>query len=575
MSKKESFFVDPSQTALGQLLKDIKSQVKAAVGNIGTSATSPYHKYQKDPVGFAKEVMKISVITIEQEEALRSVVENPVTILQSANGVGKTFLMAVIAAWAYKCFEECQVYTAAAPPEDNLKRLLWGEIGRVLADNKALFADDKISIPSLEIKRSPLQFITGVTIPQAGDDAMKVARFSGKHSPFLFFLIDEGDALPKAVYEAIESCLSGGFGRLVISYNPRSKTNPVYQKSERNEGHTIILSAFNHPNVRTGRDIVPGAVNREKTCQRIVKWTRPLRRGESLTNTFEVPDFLVGYVATDNDGKTKLPMIEAGRRKIVLPEFAYMVLGLPSSKTSNQLIDREWCEVAMERYRRWVNAHGIVPPTAGKKRSGLDVAEFGVDFSILTHRTGDFVFPQIEWGGVNITEVSRTAEGYCLEYESEEIYVDSNGLGAGVWSNLVSFGLPALRIMVTGSATLSAEADGETLGEFDRIRDQMWWTCREWLKNNPNAMLPDGESEGQFDLIDQLCAATYDRTKYGKIKICDNDVMKAKLGDTSPDKATSLVLTFAPPPDDDKAGDYNSSSYIDDDDNGTRHSRLL
>lgn len=545
------------------ILQELRDDLLTTVQEREKADLRDYYKYRERPEAFIKEVLKDEYVTPDQKKVLRSVIENPITVLESANGTGKSFIMPRIGVFFYKVFPGAQIYMAAAPPEDNLKRILGGELGDIITKNPGLFVEDKVSLSSMEIKRSPLEFISGVTIPQSGDDAAKKARFSGKHAPVLIFLIDEGDALPKSIYEAIESCMSGGYARLVISYNPRSKSNPVYQMARSGNANVIKLTAFNHPNVVYGRDIIPGAVNREVTCRRIAEWTRPMIQGESLDNTFEVPTFLVGYEPTKNDGVTKLPKITAGRRKIVQAEFSYMVLGEATSMSDNQLIDREWCERAMERYKLWVKMHGIVPPSAEPTRMGLDVAEFGNDFSVGTFRNGGFVRPQVVWGGVDVTQTSRIAEGHFLDNQCESIFVDANGLGAGVWSNLVSRNINAYRIMVQGAPTEFAKMEGEVLGQFDRIRDQMWWALREWLRLDPNAMLPDGDSEKQYGLIDQICAATYQRvTTTNKIKICSNDVMKEKLNGKSPDHATSLALTFAPIPDEDASGEITSDNYL-------------
>ena len=910
------------------ILKELRDDLLHTVQERERFQQRDFHKYRNRPEAFIKEVLKEEFLTEDQKKVLRSVVENPITVLESANGVGKSFIMPRIGVFFYKVYNGCQVYMAAAPPEDNLKRILGGELGNIVAKNPGLFLDDKVSLSSMEIKRSALEFISGVTIPQSGDEAAKKARFcvdaedifekldgshvlykdlvgikslpvksvnkwfeiedsiaefydngeeeifeittqdgkvyrrtanhplftgsmskpqnlkylsqryrvvprgwtpveklkrgdlllcpqstefnfgnlienedvvkvlayligdggltqksprfyqqknkqldelracvealgcrlngeginyaysivgdgdlnivtkfvekynlrgknannktlgelknlekplmalflsrlfstdgcacvkknrkynvaeisytsnsevlvreiqlilqrfgirgtvrkkrttwvleihrkadiisfaeqigiygkeekvnqclevlkditpfgawrkagipgfawervasvksigvrptvcvtvpgnetyltslvehnSGKHSPVLIFLIDEGDALPKSIYEAIESCMSGGFARLVISYNPRSKTNPVYQMARSGNANVIKLSAFNHPNVICGKNLVPGAVTREATCRRIAEWTRPLIRGESLENTFEVPTFLVGVQPLKNDGVSYLPKITTGRRKIIQPEFSYMVLGEASSMADNQLIDREWCVQAMERYKIWTLVHGMVPPVAVSTIMGLDVAEFGKDFSVATFRTGGFVRPQIVWGGVNVTETSYVAEKHFLENQCESVFVDSNGLGAGVWSNLISRNINAHRIMVQGSPTKLADMEGEILGEFDRIRDQMWWNVREWLRTDPNAMLPTGESEEQYGLIDQLCSATYKRaTGTNRIKICGNEVMEEKLNGKSPDHATSLALTFAPIPSEEGTGELDSSNYL-------------
>lgn len=545
------------------ILQSLRDDLLSTVQDRVKTDQRDFYKYRTNPERFIKEILKDQYVTSDQKKVLKSVIENPITVLESANGTGKSFIMPRIGVFFYKVFPGTQVYMAAAPPEDNLKRILGGELGNIISQNPALFSDDKVSLSSMEIKRSPLEFISGVTIPQSGDDAAKKARFSGKHAPVLIFLIDEGDALPKSIYEAIESCMSGGYARLVISYNPRSKSNPVYQMARSGNANVIKLTAFNHPNVISGKEIIPGAVNREVTCRRIAEWTRPMVQGESLDNTFEVPTFLVGYEPTKNDGVTKLPRISAGRRKIVQSEFSYMVLGEATSMSDGQLIDREWCERAIERYRMWVKLHGITPPKADETLMGLDVAEFGKDFSVGTFRNGGFVFPQVVWGGVDVTMTSQIAEGHYIEKDCSSIFVDSNGLGAGVWSNLVSRNINAHRIMVQGSPTEFAKMEGEVLGQFDRIRDQMWWALREWLRLDPNAMLPDGETEKQYGLIDQLCAATYQRVATSnKIKICSNDVMKEKLNGLSPDHATSLALTFAPIPDDDSSGEINSDNWL-------------
>lgn len=545
------------------ILQELTADISQTLQEQEKADLRDYVKYRTRPALFVKEVLKEPFITPDQEKVLESVVNNPITVLESANGTGKSYIMPRIGVWAYKVFPGAQVYMAAAPPEDNLKRIMGGELGGIIDKNKGLFLEDKVSLSSMEVKRSSLEFISGVTIPQSGDEAAKKARFSGKHAPYLIFLIDEGDALPKCIYEAIESCMSGGFARLVISYNPRSKSNPVYQMARSGNANVIKLTAFNHPNVVSGKNLIPGAVDREVTCRRIAEWSRPLVDGENLDNTFEVPEFLVGYVPKKQDGITVLPPISSGKRKIIQPEFSYMVLGEATSMSDNQLIDRDWCMRAIQRYKLWVKIHGIVPPNAEPTLLGLDVSEFGNDFNVETLRNGGFVRPQVVWGGVDITATSRIVEGHALQHQVDDLFIDSNGLGAGVWSNLKERQLNAHRIMVQGATQDFATIDGEVLGQFDRIRDEMWWRMREWLRTDNTAMLPDGETEEQYGLIDQLCAATYQRvSRTNRIKICDNDVMKEKLNGKSPDHATSLALTFAPVPEEESSGELSTSNYM-------------
>jgi hypothetical protein len=188
-----------------------------------------------------------------------------------------------VSVWYYLCHQGTKVFTAAAPPFENLKNILWGEIGQIIRDHSELFKGQDHT--SLDIRRGPQEFLTGVTIPSAGTEEEKEAKFSGKHQAFMLFAMDEGDAIPDAVYRGIESCMSGGHVRLLIMFNPRKSSGAVYRmirdaRAGAGEAHVVHLSAFRHPNVITGKDIIPGAVTRDKTIKRINLWCRPLRPGD-------------------------------------------------------------------------------------------------------------------------------------------------------------------------------------------------------------------------------------------------------------------------------------------------------
>ena len=96
-------------------------EIEALLGN------ELYESYQDDPVEFCQDLFQ-EEYTEEVQTLMNSVRDYPVTIARSANAVGKSHAAARIALWAYKSFPEVQVYLAAAPPEDNLRRILWGEL---------------------------------------------------------------------------------------------------------------------------------------------------------------------------------------------------------------------------------------------------------------------------------------------------------------------------------------------------------------------------------------------------------------------------------------------------------------
>ena len=112
--------------------------------------------------------------------------------------------------------------------------------------------------------------------------------------------------------------------------------------------------------------------------------------------------------------------------------------------------------------------------------------------------------------------------------------VDATGLGAGVAPHMLRTGCTALPVKVASSPTQRTE-----MGEFALLRDQLWWSCREWLRADPGAMLPPDET-----LVEELATPTYE-IKNGRVRVMDKTTMRELLK-RSPDRADALCLTFAP-----------------------------
>lgn len=515
---------------------------------------SPFEKYERDPAGFCREVLG-ATIAPDVVQMMESVRDNVVTEAQAANSVGKTHGMAMTAIWAYKVWNDAKVFTAAAPPEDNLKRLLWGEIGSMVEKHPKLFADDKVSLASMHIATGSSHFITGVTIPASGSPKERETRFGGKHAPHLLFLLDEGNGIPREVFTGVESCMSGGmWARLVTSFNPRDKNSHVYQMARDGSANVVLLSALNHPNVLTGKDVIPGAVTRETVVRRINKWTRPLGPNESQDeNCFVVPDFLVGAVAYD-ERRIPFPPLPAGIRRVEESTFWYMVMGLYPPVAANQLIAEAWVENARSRWDLYVAQHGEHPPFAVQPVAGLDVGELGPDKSVMTFRYGGWVARPHVWGGVDPLVTTEKAARLHQAFRARYTNVDSTGVGASVAPGLRRYGCEAYRIMVA-SAPSSEVAD--EVGDFRNTRDEGMWRLREWLRLDPGAMLPPDE-----DLCQELTAPTYSKDLKGRICVSDTEAISAMLSPRrSPDRLSSLMLTFVPPPEDDGPGEIGIDEY--------------
>jgi hypothetical protein len=106
----------------------VRSQIESTL--LGNGDEIDFSQYRDDPIRFGEEVFG-ETYTDDVKKLMLSVRDNRDTLAKSANATGKSHAAARIALWFFLCFPESQVYTAAAPPEDNLRKVLWSEIGSI------------------------------------------------------------------------------------------------------------------------------------------------------------------------------------------------------------------------------------------------------------------------------------------------------------------------------------------------------------------------------------------------------------------------------------------------------------
>jgi len=395
------------------------------------------------------------------------------------------------------------------------------------------------------IRRSKLDFIQGLTIPLAGTPQQREAKFSGKHREHIFFIIDEGDAVPDEVYRGIESCLSGGsLARLLVLFNPRRASGPVYFMERDEVANVVEINALSHPNVVSGDNIIPGAVTRDTTVRRINEWTVPIPLGDQLnSDSFKVPEYLEGFQAKTYKKDDFYPPLPSGYRRVVNPSFSYMVLAKYPSRSEEQLISQEWIDKAVRNYRNYTRRTGLFHVPGIRPIMGVDLAESEQgDLTVATLRYNYFVAPQVVWNGMDAIRNGNTAADIYIPAHARYANVDCSGLGSGTVVTMMGRGCKANRVMVQSAVNekyLTQEM--KDLGRFNKLRDQMMWMMREWLRTDEHAAIPDDK-----DLHEELIAPNYGKHPVtGKITMESTDDIKEKIG-RSPDRFMSLMMTFAP-----------------------------
>lgn len=508
--------IDPQENIL------VSAFSKLAEG-IEEEPDTGFAKYADNPVGFITEVLQEDMWPA-LEEIANSVRDNRYTAVKSANSVGKTWVAARIVLWWLNCFSggaSCKIITTAAPPERQIKELLWGEIRTAWRKAKERGVNLVGKTPGvMALRVNENSWAQGFTIPSSGTSEERITRFQGHHAEHLLFILDEAYGIPREIFEAMDSCLAGGHNHALLLSNPMLAFGDFYNAFTDEKYHTITVSAFDHPNVVSGKNKIPGSVTREVTEDRIKKWSRPLQADEVPdASCFEVPQYFGGSLG----GQI---------RKVTFPMLDVKTLARFPTQSEKALFNATWIEAAR---KRWYEKEPIESPG----RLSADVAEYGVDANcVFIRRENGWVSRPIRWNGIDPIKTGGRITSICREHGIDEAYIDAIGVGAGVPAHLIANGIKNTFGVKVSEAANSKSAEGQ---QFALLRDQLYWALREWLRTDPNATLPP---DGQ--LLQELSVMTYDIDFRGKIVVMrkEGDDGIKKIISRSPDSMEALMLSF-------------------------------
>ena len=206
--------------------------------------------------------------------------------------------------------------------------------------------------------------------------------------------------------------------------------------------------------------------------------------------------------------------------------FRVRVRGVFPRSGSSQIISAEHVHLATKRDLRF-DEFKTFP-----KLLGVDVARFGEDESVITRRQGGMVYPQESYRKLDTMELSSRISRHIQEWNPDAVFIDGVGIGSGVIDRLNALGHKGVVIDVQASG---AAADKK----YANKTTECWGLMAEWMKGD--VQLPD-----DIELTSQLTARQYGFNIREQIQLERKSDAK-KRGQSSPDRADSLALTFAEP----------------------------
>ena len=202
--------------------------------------------YQKDPVLFAKEVVRFAPDTW-QKEALANLERSPKVTIKSGQGVGKTSLEAVALLWFLTCFPYPRV-VATAPTKQQLHDVLWSEVAKW--QERSLLLRQLLKWTKTYIYMAGYEkrwFATART-------ATKPENMQGFHEENMLFIIDEASGVAEPIMEAILGTLSGSNNKLLMCGNPTKTSGTFYDSHTRDAGLYVRHTVSSLDSSRTNKE---------------------------------------------------------------------------------------------------------------------------------------------------------------------------------------------------------------------------------------------------------------------------------------------------------------------------------
>lgn len=489
----------------------------------------PDLQYQHDPIGWARDILGIpewmSRWSLLPEYAghswdgtpdpLAVIAENIArgndVAVESGTGVGKTFLGGWLAPWFLVCFRDAIVVTTA-PKEDQLTLHLWKEMN---ANFAALHrAYPSLTRGSLRLRARPpeldddeysqekwavIGYACGVDAETSAMGGLGAAsRAKGFHAQHMLVITEETQGIQPAVMTALANTCTGDHNLRLAFGNPESQSDELHRFATSAGVVHVRISALDHPNVVTGRDVIPGAVGRKSVSKRAAEYG------------------------------VESPLYEA------------QVRGISPAQSAEALIRRDWLERAVERYS---------DPTfrAGRPARGVDVANsLNGDKAAIARGIGRCLLEVTAFQCPDSNQLGRDlhSEMQRDKVDPEHVGVDPVGVGAGCMNELNRLTGWRAEALNGGASPFLRQARAKS-GEaydwapdsnlFNNLRSQMHWQLREDLRTGEIALPNDPE------LLKEAVVPRF-RIVNGKTVVESKDAIKKRLGGRSPDKLDAVVL---------------------------------
>ena len=464
-----------------------------------------YHSWRHDILGYRSYEL-MNEITWETLHG-----EKNKTAVASANGTSKSWEMSCMIAWASSVFEPGEVRSiVTAPSLPQVEQVIWAYLknhfGEAVARGNKLPGRLTENVEWVYDGDHGKVFLATARVPAKGKE---MAVFQGVRGVKgrVFVFSDEGGAIERDMFTAMEAVTTGSNSRIAIYGNPDypkaywkrfwDKTKP-----EGKTWNTYNIDAFSLPTF-TGEAVYPDDPEMEKRFRAALTSREWVENKQAIWSPNEARYLskVMGQFPGDDDSS-------------FFPQ-----LSMDTAYDAEIPDDDE------------------VPASLG-----VDVARFGQDSSVIAMNRNGRIRVEDSWGKCPINESARRVHKFAQDNVIEQVRIDISGVGGGLYDILDGEAEYAdKRYTLVGWNNSHKSPDP---AQWLNLRSYSY----EMLRTHMTLGLVDLEYSDE-ELREELQVTTYKFAKGGDgaLQITGKDELKRGLGDRSPDRLDAVVMALADP----------------------------
>lgn len=427
------------------------------------------------------------------------------TSVRSCHGAGKTWIAAQIAL-TWLLTGPYRTVITTAPTNRQVEKLLWKEIRKTVKScaRRGVPLGGVITPKKSEYKIDEEWEAIGF----ASDNPVNVQGWHCEGGTLV--ILDEAAGIDSAMWEALAGVMVGPHDRLLAIANPVEATGAFFDSFKDPNTNHIQISAYDLPNVKERRQVIPGQSSHE--------W---------------VESCLEDWGPTSN-------------------LFRSRVLGEFPDGADTVLCPLSWVEQAQARWK----IPGCRPATPSVVELGVDVARLGDDVGVtapllvgnasIVRRVKDqrvrSSFPVAFVDELRLAPKQDTmaTAGMILrqarELRATAVRVDADGLGAGVYDRLVELQCEGITEMRGGRSPMEPT-------RFTNARSEWLWGLREALRPRalgntaPPLCLPPSK-----ELLYQATTLQWRQKSGGQIQVESKDEWRTRTKKRSTDELDAVAM---------------------------------